>query len=69
MPSGARQIITENAGVTSPETPELRETFLLPGRRARREFTWSQQFIYSPVRSDELKLTLPWIDRTLDGSP
>ena len=63
------QIITENAGVTSPETPELRETFFYLDAEHGREFTWSQQFIYSPVRSDELKLTLPWIDRTLEGSP
>ena len=63
------QIITENAGVTSPETPELREAFSYLDTEHGRELTWTQQFIYSPDRRNELKLTLPWIDRTLESSP
>ncbi len=57
--SASAQIVTENAGVVSPETPILRESFTyLDGDHAR-EFRWSHQLILATDPSREFRLTVP----------
>jgi hypothetical protein len=65
-PRATAQIVTENAGVISPGTPELHELFAITDAEHGRELMWTQQLIFAPDRHDELKLSLPWIDRTLE---
>lgn len=67
MPVAVRaQIVTENAGVQSPETPVLREAFWFTEAASGQELVWATQAIVSTDRSNEFKLTLPWITRSVE---
>ncbi|MEW6280725.1 MAG: hypothetical protein AB1758_19015 [Candidatus Eremiobacterota bacterium] len=53
------QVLTENAGVLSPETPSLRETLLFLRYSTLDELRWTQQLVMALDRAHELRLALP----------
>ncbi len=53
------QIVTENAGIVSPEAPILRESFSLFSSEDLWETRWTSQFIFALDPTRELKLALP----------
>lgn len=65
-PLARAQIVTENAGVVSSETPILREAFGFTQYAHGRELAWNQRFSFAPGRHDELQLTLPFYERELE---
>lgn len=67
VPAGA-QIVTENAGVLSPQTPELREVFWFTEAASGRDLVWATQAIVSTDIANEFKFTLPWIWRSVERS-
>lgn len=60
------QLVTENAGVVSGETPVLREAFGFTQYAHGHDFVWSQRFSFAFDRRDELQLTLPFHERELE---
>ncbi len=60
------QIVTENAGVLSPQTPEFHEAFSFTRAALGDELSWTQQLIFSTDRSNEFQFLVPWIDREVD---
>lgn len=65
---GARaQIVTENAGVASPELPSLREAFHFERTREVREYRLDSQLTWSPTPRFETRTTLPWLHRDFRG--
>jgi hypothetical protein len=62
------QIITENAGVLSPQTPELHEAFTFTRAASGTDRAWVQQVLVSTDRANEFQLTQPWIDRSVDSA-
>jgi hypothetical protein len=60
------QIVTENAGVLSPETPVLRESLSVFESENLDEVRVSNQLIYSVDTKREFKLTLPFLSRDVD---
>jgi hypothetical protein len=62
LPASA-QIVTENAGIVSPEAPILRETLSFFDSENLRETRWTSQLIFALDERRELKLSLPLLDR------
>lgn len=59
----AAQIVTENAGVVSPEAPILRESASFFDSENLRETRWTNQFFFALDTTRELKLSLPLVSR------
>jgi len=68
-PPAATQIVTENAGVGSPELFVVRELAGAARSAHLDEQRWVQQLVWAPDRAHEFKLTVPvlWRDATFDG--
>lgn len=64
--SAMAQIVTENAGVVSPETPILREAVSVLAAENLEEVRWSHQVIVALDTRRELKLTLPVLSREVE---
>lgn len=62
IPASA-QVVTENAGVVSPEAPILRESVSFFDSDNLRESRWTSQFIFALDAKRELKLSLPLVSR------
>lgn len=62
------QIITDNAGVQSPQTPLLREGFTFTQSEHGEEWAWRQKLYLSTDRSNEFQLALPYVGRSVDTS-
>lgn len=62
------QIITDNAGVQSPQTPLLREGFTFTQSANGEEWAWRQKLYYSTDPANEFQLALPYIGRSVDTS-
>jgi hypothetical protein len=63
------QIVTENAGVISPELPLMRQAVSLFRSENLDEVRWSTQLLFAPDRSREVKLTVPvaWREAHFDA--
>lgn len=59
------QIVTENAGVISPETPILRESLSYFDSENLEEVRWTSQLIFALDTTRELRLTVPLLSRDL----
>lgn len=57
------QVVTENAGIVSPEAPILRESVSFFDSENLRETRWTSQFIFALDQTRELKLSLPLVSR------
>jgi hypothetical protein len=57
------QIVTENAGIVSPEAPILRESVSFFDSENLKETRWTSQFIFALDTTRELKLSLPLVSR------
>jgi hypothetical protein len=65
LASAARaQIVTENAGVVSPELTIVREQLGLARAENLDEVCWSHHLVVAPDRANELRLTVPVVWRT-----
>jgi hypothetical protein len=64
------QVVTENAGVTSPELTILREVATVSRSENLDELRWSHQLLFAPDRANELRLTLPvvWREARFEGA-
>lgn len=62
-PAGMAQIVTENAGTISPETPILRQSYSYFGSERLEELRWTSQLIVAPDTSREFKLSMPVLYR------
>lgn len=62
-PAAAAQIVTENAGVASPELPALREALTFRSFRSVDEYRLDSQLLWSPTTTFETRTTIPWIWR------
>jgi hypothetical protein len=60
----APQIVTENAGVISPELTILRAVGSVSRSENLDEVRWSHQLLWAPDRANELRLSLPLVWRT-----
>jgi hypothetical protein len=60
------QIVTENAGVISPETPIVRESLSVLDAEHLREVRWEHQLIFAFDPARELKLTVPLVWRDVE---
>lgn len=60
----AGQIVTENAGVLSPELTLVREQLGVSRAENVDEVRWSQHLVLAPDRAHELRLVVPWVWRT-----
>jgi hypothetical protein len=69
-PAGAAQIVTENAGVLSPELTVLREALGVLHAQHLDELRWSHQLVFAPDRAHELRLTVPvlWREARFPGA-
>ena len=69
LPASA-QIVTENAGIVSPEAPILRESLGFFDAENLREARWTSQFIFALGEQRELKFSLPvvWRESTFQPS-
>ena len=70
--TGRAQVVTENAGVASPELPALREALSFRDSRQVDEVRFDTQIIWSPVPTFETRTTVPLLwrdigDNDLDG--
>lgn len=65
----AAQIVTENAGVLSPELTILRESVGVSRSENLDEVRWSHQLLWAPDRAHELRLTVPVVWRTARFDP
>jgi hypothetical protein len=65
----AAQIVTENAGVISPELTILRESVAEARSENLDEVPWYHQLIFAPDRADEFRLTVPLVLRTARFDP
>ena len=61
--SGAAQVVTENAGVTSPELTVLRESLSVTRTENLDEVRWTHELVYAPDRSREFRLSVPIVWR------
>ncbi len=63
------QIVTENAGVISPELTIVRESLGLLRAENLDEVRWAHHLVFAPDRADELRLVVPlvWRDARFDG--
>lgn len=59
------QVVTENAGTVSPDTPILRESLSFFDSEDLRETRWVHQFLFAFRTGSELKLTVPVIWREI----
>lgn len=59
----AAQIVTENAGVVSPELTILRELASVERSENLDEVRWSHQLLWAPDRANEFRLTVPLVWR------
>ena len=60
------QVVTENAGVISPETPIVREGLSVLDAENLREVRWEHQLIYALDPTREVKLTMPLVWRDVE---
>jgi hypothetical protein len=60
------QVVTENAGVISPETPIVREALSVLDAENLREVRWEHQLIYALDPTHEVKLTVPLVWRDVE---
>jgi hypothetical protein len=67
-PFAQAQLVTENAGIVSSETPILREAFGFTQYAHGHDLVWSHRFSFALDRRDELQLTLPFHSRELEQS-
>jgi hypothetical protein len=58
------QIVTENAGVLSPELTIVREIGSVAHSENLDEVRWTQELLYAPDRFHELRLSVPYFWRT-----
>jgi hypothetical protein len=65
----AAQIVTENAGVISPELTILRESVGVSRSENLDEVRWNHELHYAPDRADEFSLTVPVVWRTARFDP
>jgi len=65
----AAQVVTENAGVVSPELTVLREIASVSKSENLDEVRWTQELRWAPDRADEFRLQVPlvWRDARFDG--
>jgi hypothetical protein len=66
--AAAAQIVTENAGVASPELPSLREAFTFRSYRKVDEYRLDSQLLWSPMATFETRTTIPVIWRDLGAT-
>jgi hypothetical protein len=59
----AAQIVTENAGVTSPELKVLRESVAVARTENLEDVRWNHELVFAPDRADEFQLTVPIVWR------
>lgn len=60
------QVLTENAGAISPETPILRQTVLHLDYSAAQELRYTPTLIWAPDPKREFRLTIPYAWKTVD---
>lgn len=60
------QVMTENAGAISPETPILRQTFQYLDYSAAGELRYTPTAIWSPDPKREFRLSVPYVWKTTD---
>ncbi len=60
----AAQIVTENAGVISPELTIVREVVGLARSENLDELRWTQELLFAPDRTHEFRLSVPWVSST-----
>ena len=63
------QIVTENAGVISPELTILRESVGVARSENLDEVRWNHQLAFAPDRADEFRLNVPVVWRTARFDP
>lgn len=59
----AGQIVTENAGVISPELTILRESLSMLRTENLDELRWTHQLLFAPDRAHEFRLSVPFVWR------
>lgn len=64
--SARAQVLTENAGAISPETPILRQTELYLDYSAARELRYTPTVIWSPDPQREFRLSVPYVWKMVD---
>lgn len=62
------QIVTENAGVQSPETPELQERFEYGRFQSARDLSFVQGLVVGLDRENELRLRVPFTWRRFESA-